>query len=52
MDDAPEIFELDSSGKSTLRVAETDDEKVLDAAAGCPMSAIGVFDAESGDRVA
>jgi ferredoxin len=51
VDDAPEVFELDSSGTSTLRLTETDDEKVLTAAAGCPMSAISVFDAGSGERV-
>jgi ferredoxin len=50
--DAPEIFELDSSGTAALRVAETGDERVLAAAAGCPMGAITVYDGESGDRVA
>ncbi|MGC9974453.1 MAG: ferredoxin [Gaiellaceae bacterium] len=49
---APEIFELDDSAKARVLVATTDDERALDAAAGCPMSAISVFDAESGDRVA
>jgi ferredoxin len=52
VDDAPEIFELDDAGKAALRVAETDDERVLSAAAGCPMNAISVFDTGSGERVA
>jgi ferredoxin len=33
-------------------VPETDDERALQAAADCPMSAITVFDAGSGERVA
>jgi ferredoxin len=52
VEDAPEIFELDTSGKATLRVTESDDRRVLDAAADCPMDAIAVFDAESGDKIA
>lgn len=52
VDDAPEIFELDSSGKAKLLVTETDDERALEAAADCPMSAITVLDAETGDLVA
>ena len=50
--DAPEIFELDTSGKATLRVKETDDEGALGAAANCPMNAIAVFDADTGDPAA
>lgn len=49
---APEIFKLDDSGTATLLVPETGDERVLKAAADCPMAAITVFDAESGERVA
>ena len=52
VEDAPEIFELDTSGKATLRVQTTGDERVLEAEADCPMNAIRVFDAESGDLVA
>ena len=52
VEDAPEIFELDTSGKATLRVQETSDERALDAAADCPMSAITVLDADTGDLVA
>jgi ferredoxin len=51
VDDAPEIFKLDDSGTATVLVPETDDERVLKAAADCPMSAISVFDTESGELV-
>ena len=50
--DAPEIFELDTSGKAVLRVKETDDERAVEAAASCPMNAIAVFDTDTGDLVA
>lgn len=50
--DAPEIFELDGSGKAVLLVTETDDKRALTAAANCPMGALAIFDAASGDRVA
>lgn len=50
--EAPEIFELDPSGKATLLVQKTDDERALSAAAGCPMNAIAVFDVDTGDSVA
>ncbi|MHB8059607.1 MAG: ferredoxin [Gaiellaceae bacterium] len=52
VDDAPEIFELDSSGKAVLLVSETDDERALRASSDCPMGAIAVFDTTSGTRVA
>jgi ferredoxin len=52
VEDAPEIFELDTSGTATLLVTETDDERALEAAADCPMNAIAVFDAETGELVA
>lgn len=52
VDDAPEIFELDSSGNAVLLVPETDDKRALKAAADCPMGAISVFDSASGDRAA
>jgi ferredoxin len=50
--DAPEIFELDRSGKATLLVKETDDEKALNAVAGCPMNAITAIDLDTGEPVA
>ena len=49
VDDAPEIFKLDDSGTAIALVSETDDERALKAAADCPMAAIAVFDAESGE---
>jgi ferredoxin len=52
VDDAPEIFKLDDSGTASVLVPVTDDKRALKAAADCPMAAITVFDAESGERVA
>ena len=52
VDVAPEIFKLDDSGTATLLVPETDDKRALKAAGDCPMAAITVLDAESGERVA
>lgn len=40
---APEVFELGGDGVAGVRVGESDDETVLDAAASCPMAAIRVF---------
>jgi len=51
VDEAPEIFKLDDSGTAIVLVPETDDERALKAAAGCPMAAIAVFDVESGELV-
>ena len=51
VDDAPEVFKLDDSGKATVLIPETDDERALKAARDCPMAAISVFDTESGERV-
>lgn len=39
---APEIFQLDDSGTATLRIGESSDPAVLEAAASCPMAAITV----------
>jgi ferredoxin len=44
---APETLELDHAGLVTLRVAETSDPRVLDAAAACPMAAIAVMEAKA-----
>ena len=51
VDNAPEIFRLDDSGTATLLVSETADERALKAADDCPMAAIAVFDAASGELV-
>jgi len=49
--EAPEIFQLDDSGTATLLQPVTDDKRVLKAAEDCPMAAITVFDAASGELV-
>jgi ferredoxin len=51
VDAAPEVFEIDRSGVAALLVSESDEAGVLDAAASCPMGAISVFDASSGEKV-
>jgi ferredoxin len=51
VDLAPSVIELDERAEARLRVAETDDEAALAAAAECPMGAIRVFHAGS-DRQA
>lgn len=48
----PELIELDRSGLATLRAGETDDEAILDAATACPMGAIAVYFAQSGEQAA
>jgi ferredoxin len=50
--EAPTIFALDGDGVATLLVTETADEDVLAAAGSCPMGAIAVFDAETGQEAA
>ena len=42
VDDAPEVFKLDDSGKATVLIPETDDERALKAARDCPMAAMRV----------
>lgn len=39
---APDIFELDAAGTASIRVGESDDSRIVDAAAACPMAAITV----------
>jgi ferredoxin len=41
---APDVFELGPSGKASLRTGVSDDPRLLDAVAGCPMSAITVVE--------
>jgi ferredoxin len=41
---APDVFELDKHGKATVRLGTSEDERVLDAAAACPMGAIQVVE--------
>jgi ferredoxin len=41
---APDIFEVDGGGTASVRVGESDDPRVLEAAAACPMAAIDVIE--------
>jgi ferredoxin len=41
---APEIFEVGPDGIAALRIGESDDLGVLDAADSCPMGAITVIE--------
>jgi ferredoxin len=43
----PDVFELGSSGKATVRVGTSNDPAVLDAAAACPIGAIRVVEEEA-----
>ena len=45
VDLAPGVIELDDRAEAKLRLAETDDDAVLAAAAECPMGAIRVLHA-------
>ena len=49
---APHIFEVAGDGIASARVGESDDQAVLEAAAGCPMGAIAVYDLASGEQAA
>jgi ferredoxin len=51
VDAAPKVFELDRSGVASLLVSETDNAGVIEAAESCPMGAISIFDADSGELV-
>jgi ferredoxin len=44
---APHVFELDEGRTATVRVGESDDPSVLDAAAARPMAAISVVEREA-----
>jgi ferredoxin len=50
--EGPGIFALDDSGIAVLLRAETDDTSALAAASSCPMGAIAVFEAETGEQAA
>jgi ferredoxin len=51
-DMAPNVFEIAGDGIASTRVGESDDPAVLEAAAGCPMGAIAVYDLASGEQAA
>jgi ferredoxin len=44
---APEVFELEQGGRAFVRLGNSDDPAVLDAAAACPMGAITVVEEEA-----
>jgi ferredoxin len=44
---APDVIGLDDDGLASVRVGSTGDPVVLDAAAGCPMAAITVYEEEA-----
>jgi ferredoxin len=44
---APEIFEVDAGGTASVRAGQSDDPRVLDAAAACPMAAIRVTELQA-----
>ena len=44
---APNVFEVDAGGLATVRVGQSDDPAVLDAADACPMAAIQVIEREA-----
>jgi ferredoxin len=44
---APQIFDLDRSGLASVRVGESADPAVLEAASACPMAAISVVAEEA-----
>jgi ferredoxin len=41
---APDVFELDAGGTASVRVGESSDPAVVDAANACPMAAISVVE--------
>ena len=49
---APDVIQLDRGGNASLRLGETDDESVLEAASACPMGAIAVFETATGRQAA
>jgi ferredoxin len=49
---APQLIQIDRSGLAALRTGETNDESVLVAADSCPMGAIAVYLADSGEQAA
>ena len=48
----PAVFAHDTTGKSSvINSAGDSEEKILEAAEGCPMSAITVEDADTGEQL-
>ncbi|HKI91455.1 MAG TPA: ferredoxin [Gaiellaceae bacterium] len=44
---APEIFDVDDAGLVSIRVGQSEDPSVLDAASACPMAAITVHERQA-----
>lgn len=44
---APDVFEAGAGGVASLRLGESDDARVVDAAASCPMGAITVVEEQA-----
>ena len=49
---APDLFDVGPDGVAATRQGTTDDASVVEVAAACPMGAIAVYDAASGERAA
>jgi ferredoxin len=49
---APDLVELKPDGIAAALVGETDDSRVLDIAASCPMAAIAIIDTATGGQAA
>ena len=44
---APDVFEVGAGGIASVRVGESDDPRVADAEASCPMGAIRVIEEQA-----
>jgi ferredoxin len=51
-DIAPDLVELGPDGIAAARVGTSDDPRMLDVAGACPMAAIAIFDAATGEQAA
>ena len=49
---APDIFSVEADGLAAARIGASDDPSVVEAALGCPMGAIAVYDLASGEQAA
>jgi ferredoxin len=49
---APDIFSVEADGLAVARVGISEDPSVVEAALGCPMGAIAVYDLASGEQAA
>lgn len=51
MESAPDAYEVDERGLAVLKPGAADEEQYLDGARQCPMDAIRVYDARTGERI-